>query len=356
MIQKFRKNISRGSILLLVVTFLLALTLDACSAKSMAISSTELSQATVEPTLLLSTATMVLPADVSYSTPTPPVPTKTSQTGACLTLEKWNQLAVQNDPLPSGLGGKLLTTVDEGDGANLPTIYLGGLDGANLQKMDIGAWPSLSSDGSRLIYMAADNLYVVDLASGQRSTPGLDGYYFVWSPDDSRIMYTTMSDLFIANADGSDVRKVDTGPAKVISPVGWLPDNQTIVYSAMNGSGFDYKSYNLQSSKKADLFTVVSKAGFGAISPDGQWIVFMDLFNTPPGMFISRLDGTARKWIAESQVPASFNSVWSPDGQWLVLNTQNLDGIQIPLLVNPFTCQMVHLGNVKGVVVGWSPK
>ncbi len=57
--------------------------------------------------------------------------------------------------------------------------------------------------------------------------------------------------------------------------MGWLPDNQGVIYSILTGSGFDLKRYDLQSGETESLFTIHNKAGYGAISPDGQWITYM---------------------------------------------------------------------------------
>jgi Tol biopolymer transport system component len=125
----------------------------------------------------------------------------------------------------------------------------------------------------------------------------------------------------------------------------------------MGGDGFTFTSHNLQSGETKELFTIQNKAGYGAISPDGQWIVFADrIFGANNwGIFISRLDGSERKLVAEPEVPTAFASVWGPDGQWLIVNTSNQDGVQIPVLINPFTCQVARLNNFNGMVEGWSP-
>ena len=104
------------------------------------------------------------------------------------------------------------------------------------------------------------------------------------------------------------------------------------------------------------------RAGYASISPDGQWIVFADRLSLDAAnwsIFISRLDGSERKLVAEPEVPTAFTSVWGPDGQWLILNTLTMDAstkeqTKIPVLVNPFTCQVVRL-NFDGMVEGWSP-
>jgi Tol biopolymer transport system component len=301
------------------------------------------------------------PWQVTWNPPVVEASTPISEPGACLTLEKWNQLVDRNDPVPAGLGGKILTTVNEG--GPLPAIYVSNLDGTDLRKIVMGAWPSLSSDGTRLVYSVADGLHVFDLSTGQSSSLGTDGYRLNWSPDSTRILYTTTFNLYVINADGSGSQKIPTGSTGIISSVGWLPDNQTIVYGVLGGDGFTFTTYDLQNGKTEKLFSFQNKAGFGAISPDGQWIVFSDrIFGAEnSGIFIARLDGSERKLVASPDVPTAFASAWSlaaPAGasdQWLIVNTRDTEGAQIPVLVNPFTCQAVRLQNVNGMVEGWSP-
>ena len=289
-----------------------------------------------------------------------PLPVETSESasdsGVCLTLAKWIQLTGQNDPHTPSIEGRILLTVNEG--GPLPAIYISSLDGTISQKAAIGGWPSLSNDGTRLAYSAADGLNVLDLSTGQNTSFGIDGYRIIWSPDDTRLlftMFTTTFDLYVVNADGSGPQKINSVSSQVISPVGWLPDNQGVIYSILTGSGFDLKRYDLQSEETESLFTIHNKAGYGAISPDGQWIVFADRVGEAVNwsIFIAHLDGSERKLIAEPEVPTSFTSVWGPDGSWLIVNTRTSDGAQIPVLVNPFTCQVAVL-QVNGAVEGWS--
>ncbi len=301
------------------------------------------------------------PWQVTWTPPAVEAPTPTMEPGACLTLEKWDQLMEGNDPVPAGLGGKIITTVNEG--GPLPAIYISSLDGTNAKKLYTGAWPSLSRDGTRLAYSAADGLRVLDLSTGGSVSLGTDGYNLIWSPDSTRILYTTTFHLYVINADGTGLQEIDTGSAQVISSVGWLPDNQTIVYGAMGGDGFTFTTYNLQSRETKSLFSFQNKAGYGDISADGQWIVFSDkVFGAQNwGIFIARLDGTERKLVADPGVPTAFTSIWGPGtpsgtgGQWLILNTQTTKGAQIPVLVDPFTCQSARLQAVDAMVEGWSP-
>lgn len=169
-------------------------------------------------------------------------------------------------------------------------------------------------------------------------------------------MFTNTFNMYIVNADGSGLQTINIPSGQVLAPVGWLSDSQTIVYSALSGDGFNLKTYNLQSGETKDLFTIHNKAGYGAISPDGQWIVFADrqFGETNWGIYISRLDGSERKLVVEPEVPTAFMSVWGPNGQWLIVNTRDANDKNIPILVNPFTCEMYPLNQVDGMVEGWS--
>ncbi len=262
------------------------------------------------------------PWQVTWQPPVTSAVTVTPEPQACLTQEIWKALIERNDPLPSGLGGSIITTVDEG--GQPPAVYMQSLDGSLRRRLD--------------------------------SSPGSSLFEF-WSPDKTRRLYTDTTNLYVVNADGTGRQQIDTGSATVVSVVGWLSDNQTIVYGGMGGAGFTFTTYNLQNGETKKLFTIQNKAGYGALSPDGQWILFADrVFGADNwGIFISRLDGSDRKMVAAPDVPTAFASVWGPDGQWLILNTRVEDGTDIPVLVNPFTCQSAHLSSLKGMVEAWSP-
>jgi hypothetical protein len=301
------------------------------------------------------------PWQVVWNPPSTTESIPTSAPEACLTSEKWEQVKGQHEALPVGMGGKILFTTD----TMSPDInvFIVNLDGSDPRGLVSGYYPSLSPDGTRIAFMSQNvSLNILDLNNGQTILLE-NGTNPVWSPDGLRILFYNAPDiLYLANADGTGLQKIETGSPRV-NPIGWLPDNQTIVYGAQVGDIYNlyehiFKTYNLQTGETKSLFPITIKTPIGALSPDGQWIAFNTrLFgaNLDGAVFISRLDGSERKLVAMLDDTLAFHPVWSPDGQWLIVSVVEPYKPTSPVLVNPFTCQVVRLENVRGEVQSWRP-
>ena len=273
--------------------------------------------------------------------------------------EKWEQLKSKHETLPAGLGGKILFTTD----AMPPdiNIFIANLDGSDLRGLVNGYYPALSPDGTRITYMTQNvGLNILNLNNGQTIALG-SGTNPVWSTDGSRILFQNPSDgLYVINADGSGLQKIQTGSPRV-QPVGWLPDNQTVVFGAQVGDIYNlyehvFTTYNLQTGDTKSLFPITIKTAIGALSPDGQWIAFnARLFgaNLDGAVFISRLDGSERKLVARLDNTLAFHPIWSPDGQWLIVSVVVPYKPTRPILVNPFTCQVNPLSGLNGEIQAW---
>ena len=301
------------------------------------------------------------PWQVVWNPPSTTEPIPTSAPEACLTSEKWEQVKGQHEALPVGVDGKILFTTD----AMPPDInvFIANLDGSDSRGLVSGYYPSLSPDGTHIAFMSQnDSLNILDLNNGQTILLE-NGTFPVWSLDGLRILFYNPPDgLYLANADGTGLQKVETGSPRV-NPIGWLPDNQTIIFGAQVGDVYNlyehvFTTYSLQTGETKSLFPITIKTPSGAISPDGQWIAFnARLFgaNLDGAVFISRLDGSQRKLVAMLDDTLAFHPVWSPDGQWLIVNVSESYKPVSPVLVNPFTCQVVRLENVRGEVQSWRP-
>jgi len=309
------------------------------------------------------------PWQVVWQPPAIPGSTPTPEAEACLTREAWMRALSGGGALPADLRGRLLVSLDVGGltpmpvpAPSFPPIELVNLDGSDRQRIVNGGWPALSPDGRILIYGDQQGLHSLDLSTGDDSVLRVDGYAPIWSPDGSRILFAAFPGLHVMRADGTGLEDIDTGGAEITPPVGWLPDNETFIYSRMTGNGFGFVERNLRTGETKDLaLSVQNKWGYVALSPEAQWVAFMDrVFGAPSnGVFVSRLDGSDRRLLAAGDVPTSYRMAWSPDSRWLLINTldyRQSDTIPAyrPVLIELSTCRAIALPDVGGDVEGWA--
>lgn len=151
---------------------------------------------------------------------------------------------------------------------------------------DEGSWLSLdiTPDGQTIIFDLLGDLYTLPISGGQatRVSSGL-GYDAqpTISPDGAWIAFISdrngSNNLWIANPDGSNARKLsDDKQLGAISPV-WMPDSKYIVVTR-RGLKNEFTMYNIDGGKGAKLNGDKEEAevwGAGAeISPDGKYLYF----------------------------------------------------------------------------------
>lgn len=171
-------------------------------------------------------------------------------------------------------------------------------------------------------------IYVVD-ADGSNETWLVDGFDPAWSPDGSRIVFSGPDGIMIMTADGTDVSVVlreedhwepDTyGWAGLMDPA-WSPDGRQIVFTrGGEGTGAVYATppqLYVVNADGSDLRLLSSPSGcgrlLGAWSPDGSEIAFLECGS----VVVARTDGSDEQVVTEGAWPA-----WSPDGRYLTFAT-----------------------------------
>jgi TolB protein len=293
----------------------------------------------------LSISDKSLPTPLATFTP-PPKPTKEHIGRIIFTCTRgdYNQLCMVNAdgsdykqltdleahsyyPVYSPLGGSVVYASNQNGGYF--DLFLFIFDGERLLRLttNIGnvISPSFSPDGTRILFAnrAAEgptSLWTVDntgenpdlLYAGPNTIVAAD-----WSPVGDRIAFAMAVDqpdayeVFLMNADGTNVRQLTRGLPGIGGSLDWSPDgNNLLIYAGPPGDKNIFL-VDVNAETAAQLTNGGNNAA-SSFSPDGQWIAFNSLRNNDQAdIFIMRPDGSDVRQVTTDPEP-DWQPHWEP--------------------------------------------
>lgn len=214
------------------------------------------------------------------------------------------------------VGERIVLTNIDASGANIRDFI--GDDSANVED------PAWAPDGEHIAFIRAPSrelwLANKDGSSphkitdiGNASSP--DPYGFpAWSPDGQRIAYVAResdsADIYVVNQDGSAKTALIQDDAMNLRP-SWSPDGRRLLFDS-DRSGGDVRDVYIANADGSDIERLTHNGGAEARwSPDGSRIVY----TTNDGVAVMKPDGTG---VQVLDAAAGYGPAWSPDGKKIV--------------------------------------
>jgi len=182
--------------------------------------------------------------------------------------------------------------------------------------------PRFSPDGSKLaLSESAGPIWVVDLGSGTPTKLSESGFYPVWNPDGTELLYGTTNsasfDLMLRRIDMSQPETLLLDHDNNLRAGDWSRNGTIVFREEIPGKGMDLSHWSDRSDESTieTLLDGENDELSPAVSPDGRWLAYVSDQAGRDEVYVTRFPNPSG--IVQVSVAGGANPTWSPDGSEL---------------------------------------
>jgi Tol biopolymer transport system component len=222
----------------------------------------------------------------------------------------WSPDGAEVPSCEQGMGGEDIAVMSA-DGSNLRVLCTNGTYGLD---------PTWSPDGTKLAYSSSGDIYMMDSDGSNRvnltKTPRVDELNPAFSPNGSQICFVRGSEIYVMNADGSDLTPL-ADEHLASQGCDWSPDGTKIAFTIQKKVGGSYTNediyvMNADGSGQTNLTrTNTESEREPDWSPDGTRIAFERGWNEDVDIYTMNADGSDVAQLTHSRA-TDIAPDWQP--------------------------------------------
>jgi serine/threonine-protein kinase len=190
--------------------------------------------------------------------------------------------------------------------------------------------PRISPDGNRLVVSADSNsLWVIDLLTQTSTLMSESGFYPLWSPDGSEIIFSTTRnktyDVYQVPIDLSRPESLLLDAEHNMRTMDWTAQDVIVLREELPKKGMDLRYWTDRSDESTvtNLLDGPDDELAPVVSPDGKWMAYVSDYSGSDEIYVTSFPTAGGRSKISNKGGSS--PTWSPDGKTLYY----LEGFQM---------------------------